>query len=60
MLLDLFVFEEIRSEGGTDEDVDLVVRLEAGRHLFVDNLFGDGRRRGGGVIEQELFRGFYS
>ena len=45
--LDLFVLEEVGSEGGTDEDVDLVLRLEAGGHLLVDDLLRD---EGGGCI----------
>ena len=54
MLLNLLVLVEVRSEGGTDEDVDLVLRLEAGGHLLVDNFLRNGRWGGVGVLGEEL------
>ena len=53
-LLDLLLLEEVDGEDAAEEDVDLVVRLEAGGHLLVDNDLGNVGRRGVGIVGEEL------
>ncbi len=57
--LDLLQLIEVGGERGLDEDVDLILRLEAGGHLLVDNFFGD---KGGGCIRirGEVFLGRFN
>ncbi len=55
--LDLFVLEEVGSEGGTDEDVDLVLRLQTRGHLLVDDFLRNSRGRCIRIFREELFRG---
>lgn len=53
-LLDLLLLEEVDGEDAAEQDVDLVVRLEAGGHLLVDNDLGNVGRRGVGIVGEEL------
>ena len=56
--LDLLLFEEVGSKGGTDEDVDLVLRLQTRGHLLVDDFLRNGRGGCIWIFREELFRGF--
>ncbi len=53
-LLDLLLLEEVDGEDAAEQDVDLVVRLEAGRHLLVDDDLGDVGGGGVGIVGEEL------
>lgn len=59
ILLDLLVLEEVGREGGADIDMDLVLGLESGGHLLVDDLFGNGGGGGVGILGEELLGGFH-
>ena len=50
---------EISGEGRADEDVDLVLGFETGRHLLVDDLLGDRGGGGVGVQGEEFHAGFH-
>mmetsp|Transcript_25365 Transcript_25365/g.53031 ORF Transcript_25365/g.53031 Transcript_25365/m.53031 type:complete len:201 (+) Transcript_25365:542-1144(+) len=54
----LLMLEEVRSEGSRDEDVNLILRLETRRHLFIDDLFGNGGGGGIRVFREEFLCGF--
>jgi hypothetical protein len=58
ILLDLLVLEEIGGEGGTDKDVDPILRLEAGSHLLVGYFISNSRRGSIGIVREELLGSF--
>mmetsp|Transcript_19777 Transcript_19777/g.56824 ORF Transcript_19777/g.56824 Transcript_19777/m.56824 type:complete len:422 (-) Transcript_19777:397-1662(-) len=53
-LLDLLLLEEVDGEDAAEQDVDLVVRLETGGHLLVDDDLGNVGGRGVGIVGEEL------
>mmetsp|Transcript_3808 Transcript_3808/g.6918 ORF Transcript_3808/g.6918 Transcript_3808/m.6918 type:complete len:312 (+) Transcript_3808:381-1316(+) len=59
MLLNLLVLEEVGSKGGTDEDVNLVLRLEPRSHLLVDNFLRNGGGGGVRIFSKEFLGGLH-
>mmetsp|Transcript_11641 Transcript_11641/g.24678 ORF Transcript_11641/g.24678 Transcript_11641/m.24678 type:complete len:388 (+) Transcript_11641:171-1334(+) len=57
VLFNLLLFEEVNCEGGTDENVDSVLRLQTRCHLLVNHFLSNGRRRCIRIVEEELFGG---
>mmetsp|Transcript_24421 Transcript_24421/g.41663 ORF Transcript_24421/g.41663 Transcript_24421/m.41663 type:complete len:349 (+) Transcript_24421:386-1432(+) len=58
ILRHLLGLEEISGEGGTDKDVDPILRLEAGSHLLVGHFVRNSGRSGIGIIGKELLGSF--